>query len=718
MDTNLKKNEDNEPIKVENVKNPIKSTLISIGLVIIIAVTTVLGYVPVRDKVLTDRKLEKILDGNNAIYGVHNYLNNVDRSIRTDGSYFNDYYNYSKINSIKCKYLSSKGLFISNAEGQVFYERKIGEDDKSEEILQKSEETNLKNEYIDDAIFYLKFNVNASGKKTLEDVVYKDYSKKPIDDFFNEGWNMYQKQTDRSFSAEVVIPKNFYTYDDVIADRYREVLIEPDLLVLAGVLCAGAIILLLIALMMKYSSQELNPLVKLYNIVPVEFKIGLGVLIFYGLCYIAPIYNDAITFEILYFTNEYFYIIGITLTIFAYLYVYVNTVYLKSIFKKGLVEGLFKNSLIIRVGIVFAKYLKKYFLICFKIIRDIVRKLIKSLRYIDVSAKSIAILAIIVVLDIFVLVLSVQYRYYGLIAVMIYQALVLVLLSLYFYNVKRLDKETSHIASGKFEVDAESSIGLFNNIYRNLNSINNGFKVAVDKAIKSQNMKSELISNVSHDLKTPLTSIINYVDLLKQDDVDEKTREEYIKILDVKSKRLKVLIEDLFEASKASSGNIELNMEDVDVVALLRQTLGEMQEKIDQSQLMFKTKLPGAKVICRLDGRRTYRVFENILSNILKYSMKNTRVYIDGEVKDDKIIFSFKNISSYEMNFDNETITDRFTRGDKSRSTEGSGLGLAIAKSLVDLQDGRLEISTDGDLFKVKITFKQIDTNPIEKELP
>jgi signal transduction histidine kinase len=192
---------------------------------------------------------------------------------------------------------------------------------------------------------------------------------------------------------------------------------------------------------------------------------------------------------------------------------------------------------------------------------------------------------------------------------------------------------------------------------------------------------------------------------LKKEDIKNETQKEYIEVLDRKSKRLKVLIEDLFEASKASSGNIDLHLEKVDVIALFRQTLGELEEKINQSTLQMKMNLPENKVICQLDGRRTYRVFENIMSNILKYAMPHSRVYIDVSEGEKEISFTFKNISAYEMNFDAKEITERFTRGDKSRNTEGSGLGLAIAKSLMELQNGNLIVTIDGDLFKVMLTF-------------
>ena len=235
--------------------------------------------------------------------------------------------------------------------------------------------------------------------------------------------------------------------------------------------------------------------------------------------------------------------------------------------------------------------------------------------------------------------------------------------------------------------------------------IDEGFQNAVNKEFVSQRMKTELISNVSHDLKTPLTSIINYVDLLKDTQLSQAKQQEYVQILEQKSQRLKILIEDLFEASKTASGNIELVKEKIDLVALLKQTLGEMDEKISGSTLKFKNNFPEQKAICELDGRRTYRIFENLIGNILKYSAPQSRVYIDCQV-DEEITLTFKNISAYEMNFTVEEIMERFKRGDESRHTEGSGLGLAIAKNLTELQGGQFEIYIDGDLFKVVIKFK------------
>ena len=218
-------------------------------------------------------------------------------------------------------------------------------------------------------------------------------------------------------------------------------------------------------------------------------------------------------------------------------------------------------------------------------------------------------------------------------------------------------------------------------------------------------MKSELITNVSHDLKTPLTAIITYVDLLKKEDITEEERKAYIETLDMKSQRLKVLIEDLFEVSKANSGNVQMNFMDVDVVKLLKEVRVEMSDKIEQSDLDFRWNLPEEKVILTLDGQRTYRIFENVLNNALKYAMPFTRVYVDMAEEESDVVITFKNVSAQELKVDVDYLTERFVRGDSSRNSEGSGLGLAIAKSFTELQSGQFEISIDGDLFKVGIRF-------------
>ncbi|NFB31742.1 HAMP domain-containing histidine kinase [Clostridium botulinum] len=242
---------------------------------------------------------------------------------------------------------------------------------------------------------------------------------------------------------------------------------------------------------------------------------------------------------------------------------------------------------------------------------------------------------------------------------------------------------------------------------QNINKINKGFKISIEDQIKNEKLKSELVANISHDLKTPLTSIINYTDILIKEKVSEDEKEEFLKILNRKSLKLKTLIEDLFEISKINSGKVNLNKQQVDVVEFLNQSIAEYSDteiyKNKNLTFITKTFLPEIKI--NLDGNRMSRVFENLINNSLKYSLGNTRIYVEIEDIDKGIKISFKNVSYAPLDFDKKEIFERFTRGDKSRASdiEGSGLGLAIAKSIVELHDGIMYIDFDGDLFKAII---------------
>lgn len=242
----------------------------------------------------------------------------------------------------------------------------------------------------------------------------------------------------------------------------------------------------------------------------------------------------------------------------------------------------------------------------------------------------------------------------------------------------------------------------------NLNSISEGMHLAVEEKLKSERFKTELITNVSHDIKTPLTSIINYVDLIKKEDLQSETIAEYVDVLDRQSKRLKKLIEDLVEASKASTGNIPVEMQKTSVGVVLTQAAGEYEDRMNSQNLELILNQPQDEVFIMADGRLLWRVFDNLLSNICKYAMSGTRVYLNLDRVDKKAVITFRNISAYALNLSSEELMERFTRGDRSRHTEGSGLGLSIAKSLTDLQKGEMDLYTDGDLFKVVLTFDQI----------
>lgn len=241
-----------------------------------------------------------------------------------------------------------------------------------------------------------------------------------------------------------------------------------------------------------------------------------------------------------------------------------------------------------------------------------------------------------------------------------------------------------------------------------LNDISGGLTNAIDEAMKSERLKTELITNVSHDIKTPLTSIINYVDLMKQEEIENEKVKEYLQVLDNKSQRLKKLTEDLVEASKASSGNIKLTMEKLNVKELVKQVSGEFEDKFEKRGLEIIEDLPEEDIFIEADSRYMFRVMENMYVNISKYALENSRVYIDIEKKGDTARISLKNISQDQLNISVDELMQRFVRGDSSRTTEGSGLGISIAKSLTELQKGKFNIYLDGDLFKVVIEFKAI----------
>ena len=301
--------------------------------------------------------------------------------------------------------------------------------------------------------------------------------------------------------------------------------------------------------------------------------------------------------------------------------------------------------------------------------------------------------------------------YYGLILLVIYSAVLFYFLRGYFRDIRekydRLNIAAAAIANGDLKTEIPADTGLFEPVAESLQKIQEGFGKAVEEEVKSQRMKTELITNVSHDLKTPLTAIITYVDLLKKEE-DPGKQKEYVEVLEKKSQRLKVLIEDLFEISKAGSGNVKLELMDVDVVNLFKQVKLELEDKIKKADLDFRCSYPEEKLTVRLDSQKTYRIFENLLVNIVKYAMPHTRVFIEILREDDQAVIRMKNISEQELNIQGQELTERFVRGDAARNTEGAGLGLAIVKSFVELQGGEFGIEIDGDLFKTQVRFRDL----------
>ena len=342
--------------------------------------------------------------------------------------------------------------------------------------------------------------------------------------------------------------------------------------------------------------------------------------------------------------------------------------------------------------------------------RFLFRKLRKFLK-VDLKEKNTKKLFFLVGIQCILLSLFCLGWFFGIIGVFIYSIVLYVLLRKYLMKTQKdyvqLFEMTEQLAEGNLEVEIDEDLGIFNAFKEEVMHIQGGFKKAVEAEVRSQRMKTDLIANVSHDLKTPLTSIITYTDLLKDEDLDKEKRAQYLETLDQKAQRLKILIEDLFEMSKASSGNITMNLQEVEVISLMKQTLLELEDKIDAANLMIRRNFPEHKVLLMLDSERTFRVFDNLILNMTKYAMPHTRAYIDIVDLEQSVQIIFRNMSANEINVDVDELTERFVRGDQARHTEGSGLGLAIAKSFVELQGGTLDIHIDGDLFKVILTFNK-----------
>lgn len=339
----------------------------------------------------------------------------------------------------------------------------------------------------------------------------------------------------------------------------------------------------------------------------------------------------------------------------------------------------------------------------------IIKRTLDEITKVDLREKNNKLIIKLLAINAVILLIITSIWFFGIPVVILYSVILFFIIRKYVDKISekysKLREATSKIAEGNLDVKIEEDLGLFEPVKGDLEKIQCGFKKAVDEEVKSQRMKTDLISNVSHDLKTPLTAIITYADLLKDENLSDEKRKQYIETLDRKAQRLQVLIENLFEVSKATSGNITLNIENIDVVSLMKQTLFELEDKLEEASLLVRKNMPKEKVILPLDSQRTFRVFENLIINITKYAMPNTRVFIDIIENEDDVAIIMKNMAAEEITFNVDTIAERFVRGDESRNTEGSGLGLAIAKSFVELQGGTFNISVDGDLFKVKIVF-------------
>lgn len=677
MDTNLK-NEvegmDRETVAIQ-IENKRKSVLENTGMILLIllvlAVLSVASFVPVKNMEPFRQNI------------IRDYLSNAAYEL---GAFVEAQVSGENIEDIKnIKYL------IQYTDGRL--------------IQEQARLTNIEN-YDEKAIPSLMAEAMDSMQFTIKKgetpLVFSNRTKGF--EYFSSNWfigalesNIDGKENfDELFNnleVTIIVPKNFGVYDDRLAQEMGNYFSETYAVIILGIGALGVLIILILGFGLHYNKQKDTALVKCFNYMPLELKITVWMLWIGLLVAAGESFNSLDISVMMHQVSLSFYAVGIPLVFLLYVLIYLSAVYIKFIYHEGWVKGFNQRSWVIWGSWTIIKGIRNIFRTLFTI--DLSKDYNKKL--IGILVANLGITWLLIAMGPLGVLLAIGYAY-----------VLLRYLRIQIEKLQQLYEMTGAIAKGDLNQKIDVSLGVLEPIAENLNNIQKGFKMAVQEEMKSQRMRTELITNVSHDLKTPLTSIISYVDLLKKEDIKDETQRGYIDILDQKSQRLKVLIEDLFEASKANSGAIELSLEELDIVALLRQTLGEFEEKTEEKGLDIRLTSDQERIKCYLDGRRTYRIFENIMTNIVKYAMEGSRVYIDLETQEDRVSLVFKNIASYEMNFDAAEITERFMRGDKARHTEGSGLGLAIAKSLTELQSGEFEIVVDGDLFKTLITFKKI----------
>jgi len=326
--------------------------------------------------------------------------------------------------------------------------------------------------------------------------------------------------------------------------------------------------------------------------------------------------------------------------------------------------------------------------------------------------KGASVLLIIAVVEFFYMAFFLYHEEMMIVGFFVCKIVEVLLVTIVLLQMNKLQEGSKRIAAGDLSepIDTTKMFWEFKKHGENINKVSEGISLAVEERMKSERFKTELITNVSHDIKTPLTSIINYVDLIKKEQIEDEKLCQYIDVLDRQSARLKKLIEDLMEASKASTGNLAVNMEDCNVEVLLTQLIGEFEEKLMANNLEVVVDKPEEPVLVKADGRHMWRVFDNLLNNACKYSLPGTRVYVNLTKCAGEVVITFKNISKAALNIPSDELMERFVRGDSSRNTEGSGLGLSIAQSLTELMDGTMKLDIDGDLFKVILSFHAINT--------
>ena len=497
-----------------------------------------------------------------------------------------------------------------------------------------------------------------------------------------EVYDDYNNNEDKhNVSLYIWMPKELQS-GDVVYESFIEVQKNVDSFYLSCILFIVFFILLIVCILYLAKNNKksllIEGIVNKFKVYPIEYNIGVAMLALI-------MWNNGL--RLYYSSNNYIRRLNFSSIIWGIIVVVIYYLLIRIIISKYNEGTLFKNNITIKIWNYLNDVMNR---------GSIIRTFVIMIALYTLSG--LALLFLSAWLWIWPIGLAV-----GLVLTIIY--IVMLIKDLVYLDKIMVGAKAAAEGKLNYKID-EKGRGHLRELAHDINNIKDGLKKSVENEMKSENMKTELITNVSHDLKTPLTSIINYIDLLKRENIEPENARDYVNILDKKSQRLKVLIEDLFEASKAASGAMELNIAKIDIGQLLKQALGENDERFKDNRLEVKLNIPDDKIFIDGDGKRLYRVFENLISNIVKYSLSNTRVYIDMFKENDEVNIVMKNISAYELSFDTNEITNRFKRGDASRSTEGSGLGLAIAKSIVELHNGSFKIEADGDLFKSIIKLK------------
>lgn len=505
-----------------------------------------------------------------------------------------------------------------------------------------------------------------------------------------------------SYSEEFVEPEYNYYLRQLIKDfqPYEKAMIYA--LPIASILLIGMIIYLLISIGHENCDGEIN--LNSFDRIQIEIVLSVGYTLIIGIGY-------SIIMFFYYMGNEYYNFVN-SLVLTGYITIYVISMGMFiTVIKRIKARTLIKDSLIGR-----------FFIFCFKICKNVFKFLSKNLKQIssrannslnEISSKWSKISKVLIVFYLYIIICAIliwKLKFLGFIIVLFLSAVLLYFFVEYINCYDKIEKHLKEMYEGNNtkKLDEKAFNKAFRNVVKYINNISKGYEKAINEEIKSERLKTELITNVSHDIKTPLTSIINYIDLLKEEKIENEKAKEYIDILDNKSQRLKKITEDLIEASKASSGNVKLNIEKINVIELIKQSTGEFEDKFKQKELEIVSNFEEEEIYINADNRYMYRIIENLFSNISKYALDKSRVYIDVVKKENTVKIDIKNISKEKLNISSDELIQRFVRGDKSRTTEGSGLGLSISKSLTELQQGTFEIQIDGDLFKVVLEFNII----------